>query len=206
MRMRDIGVALAISLSSVALCSAQGASTQGLNTKVSSEDFRTMAGKCAPDVPLVTLRAIARAESAFHPYALSLDYPLRTAREQGLSQGGIFLARQPRDAAEARTWAHWLVQHGHSVSIGLMQISTRHARDLNLTADQLFDPCTNLRAGAQILKAAYQQAAAVRGKGQDALRRALSSYNSGSEILGFDNGYVSNVVEGDFDQKIRAER
>ena len=165
-----------------------------------------MAGKCAPDVPLVTLRAIARAESAFRPYALSLDYPQRTAREQGLSQGGIFLARQPRDAAEARTWAHWLVQHGHSVSIGLMQISTRHARDLNLTADQLFDPCTNLRAGAQILKAAYQQAAAVRGKGQDALRHALSSYNSGSEILGFDNGYVSNVVEGDFDQKIRGER
>ncbi len=60
--------------------------------------------------------------------------------------------------------------------------------------------------GAQILKADYQQAAAVRGEGQDALRHALSSYNSGSEILGFDNGYVSNVVEGDFDQKIRAER
>jgi len=109
--------------------------------------------------------------------------------------------------AEARTWAHWLVQHGHSVSIGLMQISTRHARDLNLTADQLFDPCTNLRAGAQILKAEYRQAAAVRGKGQDALRHALSSYNSGSEILGFDNGDVSNVVEGDFDrEKIRGER
>src|SRR5260370_40809775 len=103
MRMRDIGVALAISLSSVALCAAQGASTQGLNTKVSSEDFRTMARKCAPDDPLVTLRAIPRADSAFHPYALSLDYHLRTAREQGLSQGGNYLARQPKDAADART-------------------------------------------------------------------------------------------------------
>jgi hypothetical protein len=92
MRRRQIALTLAMSLSSVALCAAQGANTQGRNTKVSSEDFRTIAGKCAPDIPLVTLRAIARAESAFHPYALSLDFPLRTAREHGLSQGGIFLA------------------------------------------------------------------------------------------------------------------
>ncbi len=153
-------------------------------------------------------RALASRASPLAELRLSVDqlFDPCTNLSAG-TQGGIFLARQPRDAAEARTWAHWLVQHGHSVSIGLMQISTRHARDLNLTADQLFDPCTNLRAGAQILKAEYQQAAAVRGKGQDALRHALSSYNSGSEILGFDNGDVSNVVEGDFDrEKIRGER
>jgi len=79
-----------------------------------------------------------------------------------------------------------------------MQISTQHAADLGLSADQLFDPCTNVRAGAQILAVEYQRAAALDGEGQTALRRALSEYNSGSPIVGFDNGYVSIVADGEF--------
>jgi len=149
-------------------------------------------------MPLATLRAISRAESAFHPYALSLDHPRRTAREQGFGAGEIFLARQPTDLAEARAWTHWLLERGRSVSIGLVQISTQHAADLGVTVDQLFDPCTNLRAGARVLTAEYQRAAAVRGEGQDALQQALSKYNSGSSTLGFDNGYVTSVVNGEF--------
>ena len=142
--------------------------------------------------------SIAHVESGFHPYALSLDYPRRTAREQGLADGGIFLARQPKNLTEALAWTHWLLRHGRSVSIGLMQISTQHAADLGLSADQLFDPCTNVRAGAQILAVEYQRAAALDGEGQTALRRALSEYNSGSPIVGFDNGYVSIVADGEF--------
>ena len=99
---------------------------------------------------------------------------------------------------EALAWTHWLLRHGRSVSIGLMQISTQHAADLGLSADQLFDPCTNVRAGAQILAVEYQRAAALDGEGQTALRRALSEYNSGSPIVGFDNGYVSIVADGEF--------
>src|SRR6266567_1174070 len=172
MRSRHIALALAISLSSVARCAAQGASAQRLNAKVTSEDFRALAGKCAPDVPLVTLRAIARAESAFRPYALSLDYPLRTARSHGFNNGGIFLARQPRNLAEARAWAHWLMRQGGTVSVGLMQVSSQHAAGLGLTTDQLFDPCTNIRAGAGILTIKYRRAAALYGEGQDALQQA----------------------------------
>src|SRR5437870_13019481 len=73
--------------------------------------------------------------------------------------------------------------------------------DLGITVDQLFDPCTNLRAGARVLTAEYQRAAAVRGEGQDALQQALSEYNSGSSTVGFDNGYVSSVVNGEFFSK-----
>ncbi len=80
----------------------------------------------------------------------------------------------------------------------LLQVSTRHAADLALTADQLFDPCANIRAGAQILKAQYRRAAAVLGEGQEALQQALSEYNSGSSVLGFANGYVSKVVTEEF--------
>ncbi len=190
--------AFAISLASVGPCAAQLGGTQHLNTRLSPAEFRTTVGACAPGIPFVTLRAIARAESGFHPYALSLDYPRRTAREHGLADGGIFLARQPKNLTEALAWTHWLLRHGRSVSIGLMQISTQHAADLGLSADQLFDPCTNVRAGAQILAVEYQRAAALDGEGQTALRRALSEYNSGSPIVGFDNGYVSIVADGEF--------
>jgi len=187
-----------VTLLSVSASKAQTRYTDHTNTKLSATEFRRLARACAPDIPLVTLRAISRAESAFHPYALSLDYPQRTAREQGFDGGEIFLARQPRTLGEARGWAGWLVQHGRSVSIGLMQVSTEHAADLGLTADELFDPCTNIRVAAEIFKAKYRHAAARSGEGQEALWEALSEYNSGSSVVGFDNGYVTDVVSGEF--------
>ena len=74
----------------------------------------------------------------------------------------------------------------------------QYAADLGLSVDQLFDSCTNVRAGAHILTVEYQRAAALDGEGQTALRRPLSEYNSGSPIVGFDNGYVSIVADGEF--------
>ena len=187
---------LALTMLPFSTCLAQSIQPQHANAKLSSAEFNTMAAACAPDVPIVTLRSIAHAESAFRPYALSVDYPLRTARRLGFNNGGIFLERQPKSLAEARAWTHWLLRHGRSVSIGIMQISTQRAADLGVTPDQLFDPCTNIRAGAQMLTAKYRQAAAELGEGQEALRQALSLYNSGSPFVGFDNGYVSSVVGG----------
>jgi type IV secretion system protein VirB1 len=171
------------------------------NSRLSYADFRQLAEECAPDIPLVTLRAIARTESAFHPYALSLNYPRRTAREHGMSSGGIALARQPRTLTEAQAWTQYLLKRGRSVSVGLMQVNSEHLADLNLTADQLFDPCTNIRAAARLLTAKYQQAAAISGDGQAALQQALSEYNSGSAFLGVANGYVTSVIVGEFDTR-----
>jgi type IV secretion system protein VirB1 len=171
------------------------------NVRVTSTEFGDLAAACAPNIPLVTLRAIARTESAFHPYALSLNYPLRTAREHGLSAGGIALARQPRTLREARAWTQYLLKRGRSVSVGLMQVNTEHLADLNLTADQLFDPCTNIRTAAHLLAAKYQQAAAISGEGEAALQQALSEYNSGSAFVGVSNGYVTSVIVGEFDSR-----
>lgn len=190
--------ALAIAISVAVRCAAQFTDAERLNTRLKAAEFGRFATACAPTIPLVTLRAIARAESAFHPYALSLNYPRRTAREHGLSTGEIGLARQPRTLAEARAWTQYLLKRGQTVSIGLMQINTEHAAELGLTVDQLFDPCTNIRAGARLLAAKYQESVAIRGEGQDALVRALSEYNSGYPLIGFDNGYVSSVVDGEF--------
>jgi|SRR6516162_4222156 len=49
-----------------------------------------------------------------------------------------------------------------------------------------------------MLTAEYQRAAAGRDVGQEALQQALSEYNSGSSPVGFDNGYVSSVLNGEF--------
>jgi type IV secretion system protein VirB1 len=171
------------------------------NAPLGPNEFKALAQQCAPDVPVVTLRAIARAESSFHPYALSLNYPKRTAQEQGLRGEGMFLSRQPRTLYEARAWTRYLVNRGRSVSIGLLQVNSEHAASLGLTWDQLFDPCTNVRVGARLLTAYYRQAAAVLGDGQEALQYALSGYNSGFPIVGFTNGYVDAVIRGEFTAK-----
>src|SRR6266545_2060163 len=167
------------------------------NAPIGPSEFKALAQQCAPDVPVITLRAIARAESAFRPYALSLNYPKRTAREQGLNCGGMFLSRQPRTLEEARAWTRYLLDRGRSVSIGLLQINSEQAANLSLTPDQLFDPCTNVMAGARLLSMYYVQAASVLGEGQEALRYALSGYNSGLPLVGFRNGYVGSVLSGE---------
>ncbi len=170
--------------------------TDQANARLTTAEFNLLATACAPTIPFVTLRAIARAESGFHPYALSLNYPHRIAYEHGLVTGQIIIARQPRTLAEARAWTQYLLKRGRSVSIGLMQINTEHATELGLTVDQLFDPCTNLNTGARLLARKYQRAATIRDEGQEALHQALSEYNSGSDTVGFANGYVSIVVNG----------
>jgi type IV secretion system protein VirB1 len=181
---------------------AQAAAKQYWNTPLSSSQFRQLANKCAPDIPLVTLRALVRAESGFRPYAVSLDYPRRTAREQGLTDAIILLARQPKNLAEARSWTYWFLKRNRSVSIGLSQISTRNVASLGMRIDQLFDPCTNLQASSQLLRKEYLDARVTLGDGQTALLYALSLYNSGSGRIGFENGYVTHVVNGEFTHNV----
>lgn len=188
---------LVVFVLSTAFCVAQSHVNKDANKQLGIKEFQALAQQCAPEIPLVTLRSIAHVESGFRPYALSLNYPKRIAREHGLQDSEIFLARQPRTLSEARSWAHYLLGTGRSVSIGLFQINSEHAADLGLTTDQLFDPCTNMKAGARLLKAYYRQAAAVIGEGQAALQYALSGYNSGFPLVGFTNGYVKSVIRGD---------
>jgi hypothetical protein len=82
---------LAVALLALSSCMAQTNKSEA-NAKISSAHFRAIAAACAPDIPIVTLRAIVRGESAFHPYALSLDYPQRTAKEQGFALWIYFIA------------------------------------------------------------------------------------------------------------------
>ncbi len=167
--------------------------TANPNTKMAVTSFRSLAQSCAADVPVSTLEAIAGTESALYPFALSINRPHQLAHRQGWNRGTITLERQPASLEEAIAWTHWLFAQGITVSIGLLQVNSEHAALLHLTPEQLFDPCTNLRAGAALLSATYAATARIQGEGFAALDSALSYYNTGSPTAGLRNGYVQQV-------------
>ena len=133
---------------------------------------------CAPNVAPVTLAAVIGVESGGNPLAVHVN------------EGG----EQPppaRSAQEAAQIAAHFIAHGYSVDLGLMQVNSRNLAALGVTIEQVLDPCTNIRSGAAILTADYDEAARTRGEGQPALQAALSAYNTGDFYRGFANGYVA---------------
>jgi|KBSMisStaDraftv2_1062788.scaffolds.fasta_scaffold13299_6 type IV secretion system protein VirB1 len=123
--------------------------------------FAQLAATCAPDVAPETLAALARTESGFDPFVIGDN----TTRQ----------AHHPHDQAEAIRTATLLLDAGHSIDLGVMQINSKNMQWLGLTVESVFDPCENIRAGATVLT-------------------AYSRYNTGSPTRGFANGYVQKVV------------
>ena len=191
MHIARIILATLFALAGTASCAQTG--TANPNAKISPTLFQTLAQTCAANVPVSTLEAIARTESALYPYALSINRPHQLARRQGWNRGTITLERQPKSLEEAIAWTNWLLAHGLTVSIGLLQVNSEHAKALHVTVEQLFEPCTNLWAGATLLATTYSATAHKQGEGLPALETALSYYNSGTALIGFQNGYVSQV-------------
>lgn len=161
--------------------------------RLSETEFVSLAARCAPGVPPDTLLAIARTESGLNTNAISINRPRASARRAGYGDGEMILSRQPRNQVEAGQWLRWLAFHHLTVSIGLMQVNVESALQLGVSANELLDPCTNLRVGARILIAAYSGVAREIGEGFAALDAALSFYNTGSPTAGFRNGYIADV-------------
>ena len=133
---------------------------------------------CAVNVAPVTLEAVVTVESRGNPITLNINH---------LHAG----QPHPADAMEAAALARRYIANGYSVDLGLMQVNSAHLAELGLTVEQALDPCTNIAAGGRILTAAYVEAIRTHGEGQDALKAALSVYNTGNEIAGQRNGYVA---------------
>jgi type IV secretion system protein VirB1 len=146
---------------------------------------------CAPTVAPITIVQIIRTESGGDPYALNVN-----------GFGRIY----PKGAEAARVQAEAAIQGGYSVDIGLMQINSQHLKRFRLSVRQAFDPCTNLRVGAALLKASYLDAVRIYGRGQVALQHALSAYNTGDFERGLDNGYVAKYYHPPVDRARRRER
>lgn len=153
-----------------------------------------MAGTCLAGVDLVTVLSITEVESHYQPWALNVNYPEHLARQWGYASGLITLGRQPHSYSEAVNWINWFAEHGVTLSVGLMQVNTVDAGKLGISAEQLLDPCTNLKTGWRVLEKHYRRAERRYGAGQRALRAAISAYNSGSFTAGFESGYVRKVL------------
>ena len=142
--------------------------------------FTQLAANCAPSVHVHTLAAIARTESGFHTSAIHDNTDQRR-----------YL---PRTQEEAIALATELVTvQRHSVDLGLMQINSSNLARLGITLAQAFEPCQSLQAGARVLQAGFAPPAAGQDT-QPALQQALSRYNTGDAVRGFQNGYVAKVM------------
>lgn len=144
-------------------------------------DFIEIAKQCAPTVASETMVAVVKTESDFKPFAIGIN-------------GSSRLQRQPATKLEAITTAKWLVENGYNVDLGLGQINSNNLARTSLTIEDAFDSCKNLAAAAKILTDNYLAAVPRLGNGQKALHAAFSTYNTGSPLRGFANGYVQRVL------------
>lgn len=178
----------------VALAFAGVMGAQPTPPALSAAAFAELAARCVPGAPLATLRSVVNVESAFHPFAVSINYPEVAGTQLGIGEGNVTLARQPGNLAEAVRWSRWFLANGQTVSVGLMQLNIEHLAAFKISLEKAFDPCTNLKVGWTIFGDKYAQASAILGKGQLAMHAALSAYNSGSLVGGFRNGYVEAIL------------
>jgi type IV secretion system protein VirB1 len=149
---------------------------------------------CVPTVPLTTLRAVIQVESSGNPNAMQIDYPKALLKRWNLPEGTLRLTRQPTDQREALDWLAYFQSYDIFVDLGLMQVSTAEAKRRGISPASLLEPCTNLRAGWQILADDYRIEQRTYGPGQEALQHALSRYNTGNTQRGIANGYLGRVL------------
>jgi type IV secretion system protein VirB1 len=140
--------------------------------------FGQLALRCGPSVAPSTLASIARTESGFQPLTIN-DNTTRTSGVPATGDIAIQIASK-------------LLEAGHSVDIGIMQINSANFAKLGLTLQAAFDPCQSIAAAAVILAGDYAGAETHDGQ-QAALRVAISKYNTGDAQRGFANGYVHKV-------------
>jgi type IV secretion system protein VirB1 len=119
-----------------------------------------------------TMKAIVLEESRGHPYVI----------HDGRAHRAIF----PATREEAIATARQLLAEGVCIDAGLAQINSQNWGRLGLTAETVFDPCTNLRAGERVILDGYTMAPFT-------VDAAISRYNTGDDTRGIRNGYVGRV-------------
>ncbi|NOI26369.1 transglycosylase SLT domain-containing protein [Vibrio mediterranei] len=97
-------------------------------------DIPTLAATCQHQVHPQVIEAIIDIESSGRPYALAAV--------------GETTLTQPVSEPDAYALLDTLIAAGKNVSAGLMQINQQHF-DVDTP---IFDPCTNITYGAQLLK------------------------------------------------------
>lgn len=124
---------------------------------------------CEIPISETHMSAIVRVESAGNPYAVGVV--------------GHYLSRQPTSEDEALELIQRLEAQGLNYSVGLAQINKANFN--KYLPNDFFNTCSNIRAGAEILKACFE----YYGDWQ----KAYSCYYSGNDKTGFKDGYVAKV-------------
>ncbi len=145
-------------------------------------ELAAVALACAPNIHPITLHALISHESRARQYAI------------GVNRKGKHLRKQPRTLTEATEAAQNLIDQGIDFDAGLGQINVRNWAWLNLDTKTVFDPCRNLAAAQKVLSDCYARSLPRHKGPQQALRAALSCYNTGNFTRGFSNGYVGKVL------------
>lgn len=145
-------------------------------------ELATLVLACAPNIHPVTLKALIQHESGARQYAI------------GVNRKGKALPQQPHDLEAASQAAEKLIAQGIDFDAGLGQINVRNWDWLGLDSTTVFDPCRNLAAAQTVLSDCYASALKDHRDQQQALRAALSCYNTGNFHRGFSNGYVGKVL------------
>ncbi len=112
---------------------------------------------CAPAVDPVTMAAVVKQESGGQPWVVNNNTTKKSV---------TFTSKSAAVAASVAG-----IGRGESVDMGLAQINSNNLPALGLSVDQVFDPCTNIAAGARILATGYERTGSLGG--------ALSMYNTG---------------------------
>lgn len=110
----------------------------------------------------------------------------------------FFLTKQPANRGEAVAWATWFYEKGYKFDAGPSQINSTNFARFGLTPATVFDLCSNIKVGGEILSECYDRALKQYRDQQIAVRRALSCYQSGNFSTGFKTGYVAKVVRAEF--------
>lgn len=152
------------------------------NQRLTAEQFQVVAENCANSVNPDILSGLVSVESRFHPYAIGVG---------GSNPRSIF----PSTKSEAIATARELIANGERFDAGIAQINIQNFDWLNLTVDDAFDVCTNLTAAETVLREGYDRARAAGESKSDALRIAISTYNTGHSTRGVSNGYLAETPD-----------
>ncbi len=132
------------------------------------------------------MAAITKTESNNNPWAININ------NKQGKR---VHLAYQPKSLVQAQAWIKYLDEHHYNFDVGIAQVNIKNVHKYGYTTDQALDICTNLKLASLILKQNYNQALRVaKYDQQNAVKLAISAYNTGNYHSGFENGYVKKVV------------
>ena len=154
---------------------------------ISQAELNVYLNKCSSkNVHPSVMAAIVKTESNNNPFAININ---------DKNNKHIRLAYQAKTLKQAQNWVTYLEKNKYNFDVGIAQINIKNIHKYGYTVTQALDICTNLKLASLILKQNYNQALNTTNHSQqDAIKLAISAYNTGNYHSGFSNGYVNKVI------------